>query len=55
MQIAQEYNRSGLIPAKPLHNHDIVHFNHFPCTGICDKLSKHLSMLIYIYLNVNEY
>ncbi len=44
------------IPAKPLHNHDIVsvHFNHIPCTGICDKLSRHLSMLTYIYLNVDE-
>ncbi len=44
------------IPAKPLHNRDIVsvHFNHFLCMGICDKLSKHLSMLTYIYLNVGE-
>ncbi len=43
-------------PAKPLHNHDIVsvHFNHFNCMGICDKLSKQLSMLTYIYLNVDE-
>ncbi len=32
------------IPAKPLHNTDTdsVHFNHFYCTGICDKLSRHL-------------
>ncbi len=44
------------IPAQPLHNHDIVsvHFNNFPCTGICDKLSRHLSMLTYTYRNVNE-
>ncbi len=29
------------IPAKPLYNCDIVsvHFNHFPCMGICNKLS----------------
>ncbi len=44
------------IPAKPLHNHDIVsvHFNHFHCMGICNKLSRHLSMLNYIYLKVGE-
>ncbi len=44
------------IPAKPLHNSDTVsvHFNHFYCMGICDKLSKHLYMLTYIYLNVDE-
>ncbi len=43
------------IPAKPL-NHDIVsvHFNHFYCMGICNKLTRHLSMLPYIYLNVVE-
>ncbi len=30
------------IPAKPLHNHDIVsvHFNNFYCMEICDKLSR---------------
>ncbi len=45
-----------LIPAKPLHNHDIVsvHFNHFYYMGMCDKLSRHLAMLTYIYLNVDE-
>ncbi len=45
-----------LIPAKPLHNSDTVsvHFNDFYCMGICDKLSRHLSMLTYIYLNVDE-
>ncbi len=44
------------IPAKPLHNSDTVsvHFNDFYCMGICDKLSRHLSMLTYIYLNVDE-
>ncbi len=44
------------IPAKPLQNNDTVsvHFNHFYCMGICDKLSRHLSMLTYIYLNVDE-
>ncbi len=44
------------IPAKPLHNRDIVsvHFNHFYCMGICDKLSRYWYMLTYIYLNVDE-
>ncbi len=44
------------IPAEPLHNCDIVsvHFNHFPLMGICDKLSRHLSMLSCIYLTVDE-
>ncbi len=47
---------ANIIPAKPLHNSDTfpVHFNHFYCLGICDKLSKHLYMLTYIYLNVDE-
>ncbi len=41
---------------KPLHNCDMVsvHFNHFHCMGICDKLNRHLSMLTYIYLNVDD-
>ncbi len=44
------------IPAKPLHNHDIVsvHFNHFYCMEICNKPRKDLAMLTYIYLNVDE-
>ncbi len=46
------------IPTKPLQNHDIVlvHFNHFPCMEICDKQSRHLSILTYIilYLNMDE-
>ncbi len=44
------------ISAKPLHNSDTVsvHFNHFYCTDICDKLRKDLAMLTYIYLNVDE-
>ncbi len=44
------------IPARPLHNHDIVsvHFNHFYCTEICDKLGKDLAMFTYIYLNMDE-
>ncbi len=45
------------IPAKPLHNREIVsvHFNHFrPCMKICNTLRRHLSMLTYIYLNVDE-
>ncbi len=45
-----------IIPAKPLHNHDIVwvHFNNFYCTEICNKLSWDLAVLTYIYLNVDE-
>ncbi len=45
------------IPAKPLHNRDIVsvHFIHFPWKEICDQLSRHLSLLTYIYLNMDEY
>ncbi len=43
------------IPAKSLHNDIVsVHFNHFLCMGICNKLSRHLSMLTYIYRNVDE-
>ncbi len=44
------------IPAKPLHIHDIVtvHFNHFYCTQICDKIRRDLAMFTYIYLNVDE-
>ncbi len=46
---------TSIIPAKPLHNHDIVsvHFNHFYFTEICDKLSRDLAMFTYIYLNVD--
>ncbi len=46
-----------IIPAKPLHNHDTVpvHFNHFYCTKICDKLRRDLSILTYMYLNGDEY
>ncbi len=60
---ASWFSHSGLlkvgycyIPANTLHNHAIVsiHFNHFYCMGICDKLSSLLSMLTYIYLNVDE-
>ncbi len=48
--------RDIIIPAKPLHNHDIVsvHFNHFYCTEVCDKLRGDLAMFTYIYLNVDE-
>ncbi len=37
------------IPAKPLHNHDIVsvHFNNFYCTEICNKLRRDLAMFTY--------
>ncbi len=43
-------------PAKPLHNSDTVsvHFNHFYCIGIFNKLSTYFYMLTYIYLNVDE-
>ncbi len=59
-----------VIPAKQLHNHDIVsvYFKHFYCTEICDKLSRALVMLTketretsslvvltYIYLNVDDW
>ncbi len=45
-----------LIPAKPFHNYDIVsvHFNHFYYTKICNKLSRDIAMLTYIYLNVDD-
>ncbi len=45
-----------LILAKPLHNRDIVsvHFNHFYCTEMCDKLKRGVAMFAYIYLNVDE-
>ncbi len=41
---------------KPSHNRDIVsvHFNHFYWTEICDKLRRDLTMLIYIYFDVDE-
>ncbi len=47
---------SLLIPAKRLHNSDTVsvHFNHFYCTEICDKLMRDLAMLTYIYYDVDE-
>ncbi len=32
----------------------ITHFNHFYCIEICDKLSRDLAMVTYIYLNVDE-
>ncbi len=46
-----------IITAKLLHNRDIVsvHLNYFQCTEICDKLSRDLCMLSYIYLDVDEY
>ncbi len=44
------------IPANPFHSHDIVsvHFIHFYCTEICDKLNRDLAMLTFIYLNVDD-
>ncbi len=46
-----------VIPSKPLHNHYIVsvHFNYFPCMVLCNKLSRDLTMLTCIYLNVHDY
>ncbi len=43
-------------PLSYLSSHCIVtvHFNHFYCMGICDKLTSHLSMLTYIYFNMDE-
>ncbi len=45
------------IPAKPLHNHDIVsvQFNLFYCMEICDKLKRDLAMFTYMYFNVDEW
>ncbi len=46
-----------IIPAKPLHNHHnmlSVHFNHFYCTEIWDKLRRDLAMITYIYPNVDD-
>ncbi len=45
-----QYYRIQEASAKPLYNWDIVsvHFNHFSCMEICDKLSRHLFMLTYI-------
>ncbi len=31
-----------------------IYFNHFHCMGICNKLTRHLSMLTYIYRNLDE-
>ncbi len=41
---------TSYIPAKPLHNYDTVslHFNHFYCTEICDKLSDHSVEIMWI-------
>ncbi len=56
INIQQIIPHTVYIPAKPLHNHDIVsvHFNHFHCTEIWDKLRKDLYMINYIYLDVDE-
>ncbi len=45
-----------IIPAKPLHNHDIVsiYFNHFYYTEFYDKLRRDLAMFTLIYLNVDD-
>ncbi len=45
-----------VIPDMSLHNHDIVsvHFDHYHCMEICDKLSRDLAMLTYIYLIVDD-
>ncbi len=40
---------------KPLHSDTVsVHFNHFYCTEICDKLRRCLYMLINMFLYVND-
>ncbi len=50
-----QYNYYKFIPAKPLYNCEIVsiHVNIFFCIGICDTI-RHLSILMYIHLNVHE-
>ncbi len=50
------HDNGRYVPAKPLHNHDIVsvHFNNFYCTEICDKLSRELAMITYIYFNIDD-
>ncbi len=51
-QVSKQHHH--FIPTKPFHNHDIVsvHFNNFYCTEICDKLSRDLAMLTYIYISM---
>ncbi len=51
-----DFGIANYIPAKALHNHDIVsvHFNNFYFTEICDKLRRALAMFTYIYVNVDE-
>ncbi len=49
---------ADIIPAQPLHNSDIVsvHFNNFPCIMMINStLTKHLSILSYIYIYMDEY
>ncbi len=48
---------TSYIPAKPLHNHAIisVHFNHFYCTEICDKLKRDLATYISMWMSVNQH
>ncbi len=57
MKLEKRLSFSHIILAKPLDNPDIVslQFNHFPGMGwICDTLSRHLSMLTCISLNVDQ-
>ncbi len=44
------------IPAKPLCNSDTVsvHFSHFCCMGICEKMRRDLAMLTYNYHDVDD-
>ncbi len=46
-------NAAESISTNPLHNSDtvIVHLNEFYCTAICDKQSRNLAMLTYIYIS----
>ncbi len=48
-------DRSNTVPV-PLYECGIVsvHSNNCSCMEICDTVRKHLSMLIYIYLNIDE-
>ncbi len=47
----------SVAPASSLPSHYItmtvsVHFNHFYCMEICDKLSRYLYMSTYIYISM---
>ncbi len=54
--ILMDCQLTTFIPNKPSHNNDTVsvHFNHFYCMEICDKLRRDLAMLTYLYVDVDE-